>query len=168
MLRSRFVVIIAVCLLACGCVNVQTLPALKFSVRVLDLGSGAPISDAQVILFLSSGVSHVPDIQLGPIPTDSQGIARVISAEQKLQIRGFDHNWAGGFGSWPWIRVEHPDYETSGYSMPQDTEREVSQKGEVVFRVRKKRPNKALEPTTTAGTSAAKLPRVPAAVVAHL
>ena len=29
-------------------------------------------------------------------------------------------------------------------------------------------PNKALEPTTTAGTSAAELPRVPAAVVAHL
>jgi hypothetical protein len=31
-----------------------------------------------------------------------------------------------------------------------------------------KRPNKALQPTTTAGTSAAKLPRVPAAVVADL
>ncbi len=30
------------------------------------------------------------------------------------------------------------------------------------------KPNKALEPTTTAGTSAAKPPRVPAAVVAHL
>ena len=31
-----------------------------------------------------------------------------------------------------------------------------------------KKPNQALEPTTTAGTSAAKPPRVPAAVVAHL
>ena len=29
-------------------------------------------------------------------------------------------------------------------------------------------PNKSPEPTTTAGTSAAELPRVPAAVVAHL
>jgi hypothetical protein len=34
--------------------------------------------------------------------------------------------------------------------------------------VAKKEPNKALEPTTTAGTSAAKPPRAPAAVVAHL
>jgi predicted HNH restriction endonuclease len=35
-------------------------------------------------------------------------------------------------------------------------------------RAKLRRPNQAPEPTTTAGTSAAKLPRVPAVVVAHL
>ena len=38
----------------------------------------------------------------------------------------------------------------------------------VVLEVLEYRPNKAPEPTITAGTSAAELPRVPAAIVAHL
>lgn len=137
--RSPFRWVAFALVLFAGCVNTQTLPSLNFAVRVLDLESGLPVSGAQVIARLDSGLPQIPALELGPLITDQRGIVQVVSAERKMQIRGFDHNWVGGYSTWPWIHVVHPDYESSGFSPPSDTQREVAEKGGIVFKLQRKK-----------------------------
>ena len=88
-----------------------------------------------------------------------RGIGRALV--QKIE------EWSATFGAFVVVvrsnvqrEESHTFYPALGYS--------ASKTQHVYRKLLPEKPNKAPEPTTTAGTSAAKLPRVPTAVVAHL
>ncbi len=79
----------------------------------------------------------------------------------------FHDNYSGGPGMTLWsigssLRIECYSDSADGYR------RRLNPYAFIREYRKTERPNKAPEPTTTSGTSAAELPRVPAAVVAHL
>lgn len=149
MKTTSFLALVFAIALLTGCVNTQVLPAHRITVRVVDATTGTPIPGATVSAWLHSRVAHVPDIEFPSTVSDAQGLALVVAPERKVQIRGFDHNWAGGYNTWPWIRAAHPDYESSGGYMGHHTEAIVTEKGELLYRLIRKAPSQS----SAAGTS---------------
>jgi hypothetical protein len=137
-----------------GCTHVQSIAAFEFTVRVLDVADDKPVVGAEVFPSLSSGVANRPSIELGPLKTDAHGIVRVKFSGQSVKVSSFDSYFVGGYNSWPWIYVTHPDYQRSGYSPPDDTERNATTQGEVLIKMQRKPAlNQSPEPGAASGRS---------------
>ena len=144
-----------------GCLTpaVETLAAVDLECRVIEFPSLKPIQGAVAIWSYVGPNGEA--VSFGPFTSDVRGIFRIVVPEQVAKIGRADRYFAGGY--FRAVRIEAVGYEPRQWRESDLSERiDHSSARPIEFRLVRKEPNKAPEPTTTSVTSpAAQEPRQP-------